>query len=158
MDEMLKSPCSEDFTDFELIRHEANWDLGYKEYDFKCKIDSEETVVHLLMQRHDDGYGFTIRTDENDIYERMSRQELIKLEDKLQGEVQYGLYHEKILKLKSLDDCEDLEFELMENNNVYLNKALRRLWTELSEKKQAIREMEKTATKDVSKKAKSQEL
>lgn len=158
MDEMLKSPCSEDFTDFELIRHEANWGLGYKEYDFKCKIDGEETVVHLLMQRHDDGYGFTIRTDENDIYERMSRQELIKLEDKLQGEVQYGLYHEKILKLKSLDDCGDLEFELMENNNVYLNKALRRLWTELSEKKQAIREMEKTATKDVSKKAKSQEL
>ena len=146
--EEINSPCASDFTDFELIRHESHWEMGYKEYDFKCMIKGEETIVHFLMQRHDEGYGFTIHTDENDIYERMSRGELLKLEDKLQEEIQYGLYHEDIIKLAPIDDCKDLEFELMENNDVFLNRVLKRLWPEMSAKERELEKKERPSVKD----------
>ena len=149
MENKINSPCAEDFTDFELIRHESNWEMGYREYDFKCKISGEETIVHFLMQRHDEGYGFTIRTDENDIYERMERRELFRLEDKLQEEVQYGLYHEEILKLSTVDGCKDLEFEFMENNDVYLNRSLKRLWTELSAKEKELEKKERPSVQEM---------
>ena len=147
MEGKINSPCAEDFTGFKLIRHESNWEMGYREYDFKCKISGEETVIHFLTQRHDEGYGFTIRTDDNDIYDRMSRQELFKLEDKLQEEIQYGLYHEDILKLTTIIQCKDLEFEFMEYDDVYLNRALKRLWSELSAKEKELEEKERPSIK-----------
>ena len=37
-----------------------------------------------------------------------------------------------------MEDCKDLEFELMENNNVYLNRVIRKLWSELAAKQEEI--------------------
>ena len=47
-------------------------------------------------------------------------------------------YHKKIEGLTTVDDCKDLEFELMENDNVYLNRVLGKLWTVLEAKETEI--------------------
>ena len=125
-----------------MIQAGYHWSSGYNEFDFTCKIRGENDVLHIRMQRHDDGYGIVIHSEKDDIWERIKPSEVYKLEDKLQVSIQYRRYHRKIEKLQSIDDCKDLEFELMENNNVYLNRVIGKLWTELGEKQTEIENVE----------------
>ena len=92
----------------------------------------------MREQRHDDGSGFVIRSEKDDIWEKIASKEACKLDDKLQEAIQYGNYHKRIGELTTLDDCKDMEFELMENNNVFLNRVLGKLWTELEVKQREI--------------------
>ena len=45
-------------------------------------------------------------------------------------------------------DCKEMEFELTENNNVYLNKAIRKLWSELAAKQEEIMKSESEVVTD----------
>lgn len=78
----------------------------------------------------------------------MTRVETCKLDDKLQEAIQYGNYHKKIGELTSLYDCKDMEFELMENDNVYLNRVIRKLWSELAAKQEELVSAESEAVTD----------
>lgn len=102
----------------------------------------------MREQRHDDGSGFVIRSEKDDIWDRMTRVETCKLDDKLQEAIQYGNYHKKIGELTSLYDCKDMEFELMENDNVYLNRVIRKLWSELAAKQEELVSAESEAVTD----------
>ncbi len=129
---------AEDITDIKLTQAGYYWEMGFNEFDFSCKIKGEEDVLHLTVQRHDDGREFVIRSEKDDIWNRITGTEAVKLEDKLQEEVQYGNYHKKIGKLATLEDCKDMEYELMENDNTYLNRVIGKLWTELAKKQKEI--------------------
>lgn len=129
---------AEDITDITLAQAGYYWYAGYNEFDFTCKIKGEDDVLHMREQRHDDGSGFVVHSEKDDIWQRMTRSEAYKLDDKLQEAIQYGSYHKKIVELTTLDDCKDMEFELMEDNNVYLNKVIRKLWSELAAKQEEI--------------------
>lgn len=129
---------ADDITDITLIQAGYYWEMGYNEFDFACKINGEDDVLRMTEQRHDDGSGFVIRSEKDDIWERITRKEACKLDDKLQEAIQYGNYHKRIGELTTLDDCKDMEFELMENNNVYLNRVIRKLWSELEVKQTEI--------------------
>lgn len=129
---------ADDITDIKLTQAGYYWGMGYNEFDFLCKIKGEEDVLHLTEQRYDDGSSFVIRTEKDDIWNRIISTEAEKLEDKLQEVVQYGNYHKRIRKLATLEDCKDLEFELMENDNAYLNRVIGKLWTELAKKQKEI--------------------
>ena len=45
----------------------------------------------------------------------------------LLDEVQYRTYHNRIEKLASLSDCQEMHFELMENDNPNLNHVIGKL-------------------------------
>ena len=139
---------AEDITDIKLIQAGYYWEMGYNEFDFTCKIKGEDDVLHMREQRHDEGSGFVIRSEKDDIWERITRKEACKLDDKLQEAIQYGNYHERIAGLITVEDCKDLEYELMENNNVYLNRVIRKLWSELAAKQEELEGTEPEAVTD----------
>ena len=123
-----------DVTDIRLAQTGYYWDAGYNEFDFSCKINGEKDIIHMVQQRHDDGYGLVIRAEKNDIWDRITGSEAFRLEEKLLDEVQYRTYHNRIEKLASLSDCQEMHFELMENDNPNLNHVIGKLWTELNQK------------------------
>ena len=123
-----------DVTDIRLAQAGYYWDAGYNEFDFSCKINGEKDIIHMVQQRHDDGYGLVIRAEKNDIWDRITGSEAFRLEEKLLDEVQYRTYHNRIEKLASLSDCQEMHFELIENDNPNLNHVIGKLWTELNQK------------------------
>ena len=48
-------------------------------YDFECDIRGEHDKLQYTLEYHDDGEGFTIHTEKNDIWERMPEPELARL-------------------------------------------------------------------------------
>lgn len=121
-------------TDIRLTQAGYYWDAGYNEFDFTCRIEGVEDTIHMVQQRHDEGYGLVIRSEKNDIWERLSGSEAFRLEEKLLDEVQYRTYHNQIEKLTSLSACREMHFELMENDNHNLRNVIGNLWMELREK------------------------
>ena len=138
IDKKMKDIVADDITDITLIQAGYYWNAGYNEFDFTCKIKGEDDVLHMREQRHDDGSGIVIRSEKDDIWERIAPSEVYKLDDKLQEAIQYGTYHKRIEGITTIEDCKDLEFELMENDNVYLNRVLGKLWNELEAKQNEI--------------------
>ena len=133
-DKMSDIITAADVTDIRLTQAGYYWDAGYNEFDFSCKINGEKDIIHMVQQRHDDGYGLVIRSEKDDIWDRISGSEAFRLEEKLLDEVQYRTYHNRIEKLASLSDCQEMHFELMENDNPNLNHVIGKLWTELNQK------------------------
>lgn len=123
-DKMSDIVTAADVTDIRLTQAEYYWDAGYNEFDFSCKINREMDILHMVQQRHDDGYGLVIRSEKDDIWDRISGSEAFRLEEKLLDEVQYRTYHNRIEKLASLSDCQEMHFELMENDNPNLNHVI----------------------------------
>lgn len=138
IDKKMKDIVADDITDITLIQAGYYWNAGYNEFDFTCKIKGEDDVLHMREQRHDDGSSIVIRSEKDDIWERIAPSEVYKLDDKLQEVIQYGTYHKRIEGITTVEDCKDLEFELMENDNVYLNRVLGKLWAELEAKQNEI--------------------
>lgn len=88
--------------------------MSYKlVFDFTCRIEGQEDRIHMVQQRHDKGYGLVIRSEKDDIWERLSGSEAFRLEEKLLDEVEYRTYHNRIQKLDSLSACREMYFELM---------------------------------------------
>ena len=121
-------------TDIRLTQEGYYWDAGYNEFDFTCRIEGQEDRIHMVQQRHDEGYGLVIRSEKDDIWERISGSEAFRLEEKLLDEVEYRTYHNRIVKLDSLSACREMRYELMENDNHNLCNVIGSLWTELSQK------------------------
>ena len=128
------SVTAEEVTDIRLTQAGYYWDVGYNEFDFICKIEGVEDEIHMIQQRHDEGYGLVIRSEKDNIWDRISGSEAFKLEEKLLDEVQYRTYHDRIEKLTSLLSCREMHYELMENDNHNLRNVSGNLWTELREK------------------------
>ena len=98
---------ADDITDITLTQVGYYWEMGYNEFAFTCKIKGEDDVLHMREQRHDDGSGFVIRSEKDDIWERITRKEACKLDDKLQEAIQYGesenLQHWMIARIWNLN-------------------------------------------------------
>lgn len=109
--------------------------MSYKlVFDFTCRIEGQEDRINMVQQRHNEGYGLVIRSEKDDIWERLSGSEAFRLEEKLLDEVEYRTYHNRIEKLDSLSACREMHFELMENNNPNLNHMIGKIWNELGQK------------------------
>ena len=128
------SITAEEVTDIRLTQAGYYWEAGYNEFDFTCRIEGTEDRIHMVQQRHDEGYGLVIRSEKDDIWDRISGSEAFRLEEKLLDEVQYRTYHDRIKKLTLLSNCREMYYELMENDNHNLRNVIGNLWTELREK------------------------
>lgn len=128
----------EDITDIVLTKADYHWNSGYNEFTFACKINGKADEIYLTEERHDDGTSFIINSKTDDIWEKLSPNDAYKLEDILQEKRQYGVYHNKIEKLTTLQDCEYMKWNFMENDNPYFNKVRSQLQSELNMKKEEL--------------------
>ena len=86
---------AEDITDLQLVDSEYMSGTRTTIHDFDCKVKGEANRLQYTLEYHDDGEGFTIHTEKDDIWNRMSTQELERLDVKLGQEVLYYHYHNK---------------------------------------------------------------
>jgi N12 class adenine-specific DNA methylase/adenine-specific DNA methylase/CheY-like chemotaxis protein len=107
-------------------------------YDFECDIRGEHDKLQYTLEYHDDGEGFTIHTEKNDIWERMPEPELVRLEGILGREALYFKYHDKIAGAKSLEDMEEIRFSIMEEESPYFSAVSQRIWGEYEQKNEEL--------------------
>ena len=107
-------------------------------YDFECDIRGEHDKLQYTLEYHDDGEGFTIHTEKDDIWERMPEPELARLEGILVREALYFKYHDKIAGAKSLEDMEEIRFSIMEEESPYFSAVSQRIWGEYEQKNEEL--------------------
>lgn len=110
---------AEDVQNLVLINREYSAGTRTTVYDFECDIRGEHDTLQYTLEHHDDGEGFTIHTQKDDIWERMSEPELERLEDIISREALYFKYHDKIAGAKSIEDMEEIQFSIMEDESPY---------------------------------------
>ncbi|MFQ9013360.1 MAG: DEAD/DEAH box helicase family protein [Lacrimispora saccharolytica] len=108
------------------------------EYDFTCDIRGEHDILHYLVEYHDEGEGFTIHTEKDDIWERMSQPELERLERILGREVLYFQFQEQIDNAENLEELQEVRYSIMENESSYFREISERVWKDYEKKEQAL--------------------
>ena len=129
---------AEDITDLRLVDSEYMSGTRTKIYDFACKVKGEANRLQYTLEYHDDGEGFTIHTEKDDIWERMSTQELERLDVKLGQEVLYYHYHNKTVNADTLDKLREIKEEIMEEESSYFTAISQRVWTDYDKKEKEL--------------------
>ena len=143
---------AEDVQNLVLINREYSAGIRTTVYDFECDIRGEHDTLQYTLEHHDDGEGFTIHTQKDDIWERMSEPELERLEGIISREALYFKYHDKIAGAKSIEDMEEIQFSIMEDESPYFSAVSDRVWKEFSQKENELSgENRETSGQDVQK-------
>ena len=129
-----KPLTADDIQNLVLINREYFATSRTTVYDFECDIRGEHDSLQYTLEYHDDGEGFTIHTEKDDIWERMPEPELERLEGILSREAVYFKYHEKIAGTESLADLKELEYEIMEDESPEFPAVSERVWKDFSQK------------------------
>lgn len=129
---------AEDVQNLVLVNRQYSSVSRTTEYDFTCEILGEQDILHYTVEYHDDGEGFTIHTEKDDIWERMSETELERLEMVLEREALYFRYHEDIENATNLEELREVSYSIMENESVYFQQISERVWNEYGEKERAL--------------------
>ena len=103
---------AEDVQNLVLVNRQYSSVSRTTEYDFTCEIRGEQDILHYMVEYHDDGEGFTIHTEKDDIWERMSEPELERLERVLEREALYFQYHEDIENAANLEELREVQYSI----------------------------------------------
>ena len=133
-----QSLTADDIQNLVLIDREYIRGTRTTVYDFECDIRGEHDKLQYTLEYHDDGEGFTIHTEKDDIWERMPEPELARLEGILGREALYFKYHDKIAGAKSLEDMEEIRFSIMEEESPYFSAVSQRVWGEYEQKNEEL--------------------
>ena len=133
-DSAEKPLTADDIQNLVLINREYSAGSRTTVYDFECDIRGEHDSLQYTLQYHDDGEGFTIHTEKDDIWERMPEPELERLEGILSREAVYFKYHEKIADTESLEELKEIEYEIMEDESSYFRAVSERVWKDFSQR------------------------
>ena len=125
---------ADDVQNLVLINREYIRSTRTTVYDFECDIRGEHDKLQYTLEYHDDGEGFTIHTEKNDILERMSEPELERLEGILEREALYYKFHAQIVGAKSLEDLQEIQYSIMEDESPYFSAVSERIWSEFNQK------------------------
>ena len=143
---------AEDVQNLVLINREYSAGTRTTVYDFECDIRGEHDTLQYTLEHHDDGEGYTIHTQKDDIWERMSEPELERLEGIISRESLYFKYHDKIAGAKSVEDMEEIQFSIMEDESPYFSAVSDRVWKEFNQKENELSgENRETSRQDVQK-------
>ena len=129
---------AEDVQNLLLVNRQYSSVSRTTEYDFTCEIRGEQDILHYTMEYHDDGEGFTIHTEKDDIWERMSEPELDRLEMVLEREALYFQYHEDIENAATLEELREVSYSIMENESIYFRQISERVWNEYGERERVL--------------------
>ena len=118
------------------------------EYELEADIRGEHQKIRYEVTRHDgDEESFSIHTESNDIYERLSEPELRKLEEKLSDEVRIGQYEKKIEKADSLDAVKNIQYEFMDDESLP-RRLVGRFWESYNAREAELSETAKVEAKN----------
>ena len=106
--------------------------------DGKAVAENLPLGSYYVVEYHDDGEGFTIHTEKDDIWNRMSTQELERLDVKLGQEVLYYHYHNKTVNADTLDKLREIREEIMEEESSYFTAISNRVWTDYDKKEKEL--------------------
>lgn len=129
---------AEDVQNLVLVNRQYSSVSRTTEYDFTCEIRGEQDILHYTVEYHDDGEGFTIHTEKDDIWERMSEPELEQLEMVLEREALYFRYHEDIENAANLEELQEVSYSIMENESVYFRQISERVWNEYGQREREL--------------------
>ena len=115
-----KTLTAEDVTDIRLESSSYSAVSREKEYHLTCKINGVPDTLVYTVSQHDDGEGFTIQSQKDDIWNKMSRPELEKLEDVLARAVEFDYWSKSIEHAADADALEvvALDYRWAENLNL----------------------------------------
>ncbi len=134
LDDSEKLLTADDIQNLILTKREYFTGSRTTVYDFECDIRGDHDALQYTLEYHDDGEGFTIHTEKNDIWERMPEPELERLEGILSREAVYFKYYEKIAGAESLEDLKEIEYEIMEDESPDFSAVSERVWKAFSQK------------------------
>lgn len=80
------------------------------EHIFFCEIVGEPMTLKLTVFRHDNGEGFTIHSEEKDIWSAMPESELRKLEPVLTSTAELHYWTSQVEKAGSLGEVKEVCF------------------------------------------------
>lgn len=129
---------AEDVQNLVLVNRQYSSVSRTTEYDFTCEIRGEQDILHYTVEYHDDGEGFTIHTEKDDIWERMSEPELERLERVLEREALYFQYHEDIENAANLEELREVSYSIMENESIYFRQISERVWSEYGQREREL--------------------
>lgn len=129
---------AEDVQNLVLVNRQYSSVSRTTEYDFTCEIRGEQDILHYTVEYHDDGEGFTIHTEKDDIWERMSEPELERLERVLEREALYFQYHEDIENAANLEKLREVQYSIMENESIYFRQISERVWSEYGQREREL--------------------
>lgn len=134
-DTLEETPLTaEDIQNLILVNKEYSSGMRTTVYDFECDIRGEHDTLQYTLQYHDDGDGFTIHTEKNDIWGRMSEPELERLEQVLQRETLYFHYRNEIADANNLADLDEIGYEIMEEESSFFQSISDRVWNDYEQK------------------------
>ena len=140
----------EDITDIKCFSAEYYPASGQKEYKLSCEIKGVPKTMEYLVQRKDDGEGFTLRTEPVDIWDAMSVKDLRALEEVVSREVNVYQWTKSIDEATNLEEVKDVGYGLTETENLGMTKdQIRGLFDRISEKEKSLKQgKEKTSVKE----------
>lgn len=115
-----------DFINIKYVGSEIS-NFGHTaEHTLEADLVGEHTVLHYEVTRHDgDDESFSIRTDNLDLMDMLSMEDLRSLEAILNKEVHIGRYEQKIDSVKTLEELKNVEFSFMDDENFPRDMNLR---------------------------------
>ena len=133
-EEVLKES---DVTQIEWIGSKYFPGMRTSEHTLTCKIRGEDHVLNYELSRYDDGEGYVIRSDGNDIWESMPETELEKLEAVLSNAVEYGHWKRNIDQAKTIDELQSVRYSLYDTEYPILSKQQIRSLHEMIDRKES---------------------
>ena len=92
------------------------------EHDLTCEICGVSANLLYEVSQHDDGEGFTIHSDSEDIWDHMPEPELRKLEVVLSNAVEFGHWKRELEQAKTVDEVREVRYGIYEAENMTLSK------------------------------------
>lgn len=133
--EAEKPLTADEITNFKEISREYYPHMRTAEYVFSCEVRGEPDVLTYEVSQHDDGESYSLHTKNRDIWERMSRNELEKLEFVVSREVTFAGWQKEIEQAETADDLREVNYGMMETEYLNLSDEQReRLYQMMEEK------------------------
>ena len=92
------------------------------EHTLTCMARGEMLHLTYEVSRHDDGEGFTIHSDGEDIWDKMPESELRILETILDNAVEFGHWKRDVDQADTLPAIQEVRFSLCETENLSLSR------------------------------------
>ena len=148
-----KPLTAEDVTDIQVESSSYSAISREKEYHLTCKINGVPDTLVYTVGQHDDGEGFTIQSgqrEEDDIWHKMSRPELEKLEGILAQTVEFDYWSKSIEHAADADALEvvALDYRWAENLNLS-DEQQDALWSQIAARRAQLTAQPTFATEPV---------
>lgn len=116
------------------------------EHDLTCEIRGEPVSLLYEVSHHDDGEGFTIHSDGDDIWDRMPEPELRKLEPLLSNAVEFGHWKRDVEQAKTTDEVREVRYGIYETENMsFSREQILKLHDAIDRKEAALMAAEKSS-------------